>query len=115
MCPLLFGHIDGKRCLWRHERTPWRRRLAPLCPVFGLGGSKHHLLGHDIILEGLGFGGVGLFDDDLAHLYEGRPFHMKIWPLDAQGLPQRTSTSCSLCQNVTLKGYDVIIYGFLHL
>jgi hypothetical protein len=60
----------------------------PPCPMFGLGGSKRHLLGHGNILGGPGFGGVGWFDDDLEYLDEGRVFHMNIWPLEAQHLPQ---------------------------
>jgi hypothetical protein len=88
MHPILFGHMDDEHFLWRHERTPWRRRLPPPCPTFGIGGSKRHLLGYDVTLGGLGFGGVGCFDDDLGHLDEGILLHLKIWPLESQCLPQ---------------------------
>jgi hypothetical protein len=78
--------------------------LAPFCPMFGLGGSKRHLLGHDVILGGLGFGGVGWFDDDLAHLDEGRLLHMKIWPLEAQRLPQEPQRLACYAKTSPLRG-----------
>ena len=88
MHPLLFGHMEDECFLWRHERKPWRRIISPPFPTFGLGGSKRHLLGHDVILGGLGFGGVGWFDDDLACLDGGKPLHMRTRPLETQRLPQ---------------------------
>jgi hypothetical protein len=38
--------------------------------MFGLEGSRHHILGHDVMLRGIGFDGVGWFDDELAHFDE---------------------------------------------
>jgi hypothetical protein len=64
-------NIDDERCLWRHERISWRRKLHPLCSTFGLRVSKHHFLEYNILLGGLGFGDVGRFDDELTQIDEG--------------------------------------------
>jgi hypothetical protein len=80
--------LDEKNFFWRNERTPWRRKLAPLFSMFGLGGSKRYFLEYDVILGGLGFHDVGLFDDKLAHIDEGIPLHLNIWPLKDQHLPK---------------------------
>jgi hypothetical protein len=76
----------------------------PFFPTFGLGGSKCHLLGHGIILGGVGFGGVVWFDDDLTHINEGRLLHMKIWPLEAQHLPQEPQRISHYAKMSPLKG-----------
>jgi len=56
-----FGWIRGN-----HGEEYW----PSLCPMFGLEGSKRHILEHGVILREIGFGVVGWFDDDLAHFDE---------------------------------------------
>jgi hypothetical protein len=108
MCPpSLWTHgdkLDDERCLWRHERTPWRRKLAPLRSTFGLGGSKRHFLEYDVILGGLRFGDVGRFDDDLEHIDKGRPLHKKIWHLEAQCLPKEPQRLAHYAKTSPLRG-----------
>jgi hypothetical protein len=42
--------------------------------------------------------------DDLAHLDEGRLLHMKIWPLEAQCLPQEPQRLASYAKMSCLRG-----------
>jgi hypothetical protein len=72
--------------------------------VFGLEGSTRHILGHAVVLGGLGFGGVGWFDDELTHIDEGRPLKMKTWPLEAQRLLQEVERLASYAKTPPLGG-----------
>jgi hypothetical protein len=90
------------------------KETSPLCSTFDLGGSRHHFLECDVILGGIGFGGVGRFDDDLTRLDGGRPLHMKIWPLESQYIPQEPQHVAHFAKMSPLRGitssFRVLLY-----
>jgi hypothetical protein len=65
---------------------------------------------------GLGFGGVGRLDGDMALLDEGRPLHMNIFPLEAQRIPQELQRLSHYAKTSPLRGMmssfrDLFIYN----